>query len=264
MPYKLIAADIDGTLLDSRGELTETTAQSIRQATAQGVTFVLATGRPIQGVQGFCRRLGLRGPVITYNGAMVVDAGTHEILFRQCLRREDAETIWALGRSYGTDVYAWADDHLYGARLDGRIQEYKTISGVEPELVTDFGALAASGISKILWHDETERIGRFFRELDPAQFPETTFCPSRPWFLEFFHRRASKATALEQIGHLLGIRRDEMIAIGDGFNDLSMIRYAGLGVAMANAPDDVKRQALHVAPSNDADGVAAVIRRFCL
>ncbi len=184
MPYKLIAADIDGTLLDSRGELTEATAQAIRDATANGLTFVLATGRPIQGVEHFCRRLGLRGPVITYNGAMVVDAVTREILFRQCLRREDAETIWALGRTYETDVYAWADDHLYGARLDGRIQEYKTISGVEPELATDFGALATSGISKILWHDETARIGRFFSELNPAQFSETTFCPTRPWFLE--------------------------------------------------------------------------------
>ncbi len=264
MPYKLIAADIDGTLLDRRGQLTEATAQAIRGATANGLTFVLATGRPIQGVEGFCRRLGLRGPVITYNGAMVVNAETHEILCRQCLRREDAETIWGLGCAYGTDVYAWSDDKLYGNRLDGRIQEYKKLSGVEPELVTDFGALAESGITKILWHDGTERIGRFFRELDPARVPETTFCPSQPWFLEFFHRAVSKATALEQIGHLLGIRRGEMIAIGDGYNDLSMIRYAGLGVAMANAPDDVRRQAGHVTASNDEDGVAAVIHRFCI
>lgn len=263
MAYKLIAADIDGTLLDSRGELSEPTAQAIRDATAKGVTFVLATGRPFQGVEAFCRRLDLRGPVITYNGAMVVDAGTREILYKQCLRPEDAETIWSLAHAFKTDAYAWSYDHLYADRLDGRVQEYKLISGVEPEPVTDFGALAEAGISKILWHDETERISQFLRELDPAQFPETTHCTSRPWFLEFFHRRASKATALEQIGHLLDIRREEMIAIGDGYNDLSMIRYAGLGVAMANAPDEVQRQSPHVTLSNDSDGVAAVIRRFC-
>jgi hypothetical protein len=122
----------------------------------------------------------------------------------------------------------------------------------------------AKGINKLLWYDEIERINAFEKEMHDLLGPSVNFHTSQPFFLEFVDVNASKAIALEKLGAYYGIQREEMIAIGDGFNDLSMIEYAGLGVAMENAPEEIKRIADYVTLSNENDGVAYVIEQFIL
>lgn len=261
-PYGLVAADMDGTLLDGKGEIAEETVREIRRIVEAGVLFVVTTGRAIQGVEKYPALWGLKGPVVAYNGAMVVDAGTREILFERGLRRDDAAKIIELGRRRGTTMCIWSRHQLYGNRLDARIHEYKRLSGVEPLPVEDWEELLDRGIAKILWVDDEEAIRRAQAELVPGMFKETTACTSKPVFLEFFNSRASKAAALEFIGKLRGIRREEMMAIGDGANDLDMIRYAGMGVAMENAEEEVKRSAGFITSSNEEDGVGRAIRQF--
>ena len=260
--YRLLAADMDGTLLDSRGAIADETVREIRRISEAGVLFVVTTGRPIQGVEKYRPPLRLDGPVVTYNGAEIVDGRTRETLFERKLLRSDARRIVELGLRRGATMCIWSGNRLYGNKLDARIGEYKRLSGVEPRLVEDWETLLDRGISKILWTDEPERIREARKEVSAEAFGEVEVCTSKPVFLEFFNRRATKAAALEFIGRRHGIGREEMVAIGDGANDVDMIRYAGMGVAMGNADEAVKRAARYTTSSNDENGVASAIRRF--
>ncbi len=262
MKYKFVAVDMDGTLLNSRGEVTPATVEAIRRLADKDVVFTVSTGRPMQGVAKYKELLGLTGPVITYNGAMIVDAKDNKVLFEQGLLREDARKIWEMGQKYNTTMCVWAGNRLYGNRLDEKIHEYKKLSDVEPVLAEGIEPLLDIGITKILWYDEVERIESFLTQLSPELFCEVSYCTSKPTFLEFFSKKVSKAVAMEKIGELLGIAREEMVAIGDGLNDLSMIQYAGLGVAMGNAAKEVKENAQFITDTNDEEGVRKVLDKF--
>jgi len=148
--------------------------------------------------------------------------------------------------------------------MNERALEYAQVSKVEPQVYTDVKELIDIGVSKVLWYDEIERIKEFERRLDGLLNLTVNFYTSQPFYLEFVDQNVSKAVALEKMGEYYGITREEMIAVGDGFNDLAMIEYAGLGVAMGNAPEEVKNAADYVTLSNDEDGVAKVIEVFIL
>lgn len=264
MIYKLMAVDIDGTLLNDRGELTENTKKAIGQAVEKGLIFTIASGRPIQGIEGLNKALNLDVPFITYNGAMVVLGKSKKILYEQKLSQDDARDIIKLGKQYETAIMIWKDNRLYVPELNERVEKYKSISSVEPILVENTDKLIENGVTKILWYDEVEKIEQYQREIGKYLSDNVNFHPSRPYFLEFVDKNASKAIAMEKLGEYYGIDRSEMIAVGDGYNDLSMLEYAGLGVAMANSPDDVKEKADYITLSNEEDGVAHVIRKFIL
>lgn len=264
MQYKLIAVDIDGTLLNSKGIITEKTRSSIQRAVEKGVIFSICTGRAIQGVEGFNSLLNLDAPFITYNGAMIVMGKSKEILFEQSLSPEAARSILSIGKEVGTTIIVWSNNKLYAYELNDRVLDYKGISTVEPIIIENEEELIQSGITKILWYDEPEKLDHYQNILKDRLGDSVNYCTSKPIFLEFFDRKVSKAVAMEKIGEHFHIRREEMIAIGDGFNDLSMIEYAGLGVAMGNAPEAIKAKARYVTLSNDEDGIAHALDKFVI
>lgn len=264
MKYKLVAVDIDGTLVNNKREVTPKTKETIHKAIDKGVIFTISSGRPIQGVQLITKQLEADIPVITYNGAMVITGESRQIIYSCTMRREDAIQVERLGRERNTTIAIWADNQLFVNRADERAAKYSELSGTKPQLYEDIEELIDKGINKILWYDEVERINVFQKELRNKLNPTINYHTSQPFFLEFVDVNASKAIALEKLGEFYGIKRDEMIAIGDGFNDLSMIEYAGLGVAMENAPSEIKQAADFVTLSNENDGVAYVIEKFIL
>ncbi len=264
MKYKMIVSDMDGTLLRSDCTISSKNVDAIHKAIGQGIKFVLATGRPIQGVRDYAAKLGLSGPIITYNGAVVVDFPSEKILYEECMDRHDAELSLTLGQEYDTTMCIWSKGRLFVNKMNERADDYMKISGVEPVLVTDFSEILDDGITKILWYDTPEMIGRMPDEMAKKGFTSTTFCLSRPYFLEFFSSKASKAAALAKICEINGIAPAEVIALGDAPNDLSMLEFAGLGVAMDNALDEVKAAVNTVTKSNDEDGVAEVIENLIL
>lgn len=264
MKYKFAAADMDGTLLNNSDEITPITADTIQRAVQEGLIFSVCTGRPIQGVEKYNHILNLKAPVITYNGAMIVMSHTKEVLFEQGLEREDAAKILESGRKYNTTMCVWSKNQLYTNVLNDRIMEYRKATDVTPILIENEEELLDQGITKILWYDTIENIQKWEKEIPSDTFSSVTFCTSKPFYLEFFNKKVSKASAMERIGEHYGITREEMIGIGDGFNDLPMIEYAGLGVAMENAPDEVKEKAQYITASNECDGVAQVLETFYL
>ncbi|NLK88475.1 MAG: HAD family phosphatase [Clostridiaceae bacterium] len=262
MKYRLIAVDMDGTLLNSQGRITDKTIAAIHKAVEKGVLFTICTGRPIQGVELYYDVLDTDAPVITYNGAMIVMGRSREILYKQDLDPGDARDVLEWGKKLNTTVIAWSDNKLYANELNDRVHDYKKLSLVEPILITDEDELINNGVTKFLWYDDADRIRHFQEVLADKLSEGVTYCTSKPTFLEFFNSKVSKAVAMEKIGEHFSIRREEMVAIGDGFNDLSMIEYAGLGVAMGNAPEEIKKRAGYVTLSNDDDGIAYFIDEF--
>lgn len=264
MKYRLLAVDIDGTLLNNKREITAKTKKAIHEAIEKGIIFTISSGRPIQGVEMITKQLEVDIPVITYNGAMVITGTSKNVIYSCSMREEDVLLIERLGRERNTTMTIWSDNQLFVNRMDERAAKYSQLSGTQPKLYSDVRELLGKGINKLLWYDEVERINAFEKEMHDRVGTSVNFHTSQPFFLEFVDVNASKAIALEKLGEHFGIKREEMIAIGDGFNDLSMIEYAGLGVAMENAPEEIKRLADYVTLSNENDGVAHVIAQFIL
>lgn len=264
MKYKLIAVDVDGTLLDSNDRITEETKNAIKNCTDNGIIFTISSGRPIQGVEKLNNILNLDSPFITYNGAMVVMGKSKKILYEQKLSAQNANSVIKIGEKWGPTMFVWADNKLYANDINERTKKYSELANIEPVFVENLEDITTTGVSKVLWYDEVDRINDYLGKVGSFISEDINYHTSKPMFLEFVDKNASKAIAMEKIGEYFKISKDEMIAIGDGLNDISMIEYAGLGVAMGNAHETVKRKAKFITLTNDENGVAHVINKFIL
>ncbi len=264
MKYRLIATDMDGTLLTPNNEITAETLSAIKSAQEKGVVFTLSTGRPLQGVKKYVQQLELDCPIITYNGAVIAHSRTGEIIFSQNMDTADARKVYSLAKDKNVMFIIWSQNRLYASEISEKTHFYEGITSTKAELITDFESLLEQGITKFLWYDTPENLDKWAGELQDESLEKTTFVKSRPYFMEFFSNKVSKAVAMEKLGEYYGIDKAEMIAVGDMSNDLPMIQYAGLGVAMANAVDAVKSAADYITASNTENGVAKVIKKFVL
>ncbi|WP_303864864.1 Cof-type HAD-IIB family hydrolase [Alkalibaculum bacchi] len=263
MDYKLIAVDIDGTLLNSQGILTKKTKKAIQEAVDVGVVFVICTGRPIQGVKSLNEEINRDLPFITYNGAMVIKGKSKEILYQRSLPKNLAKEVYDIGSKWNTTMIIWSDNKLYVNHENDKAKEYsKSIN--TPYIKIDSIDEIPTEITKILWYDEPEKLSKHQADFKEKIDKRIVHHFSRPFYLEFVDEKATKGIAIQKLCEDYGFDIAQTIAIGDGYNDLSMIQEAGLGVAMENAPDDIKKHAQYITTSCDEDGVANVIYKFLL
>jgi hypothetical protein len=264
MAIKLIALDIDGTLLDSEGHLPSANAEAIAAAKARGVVVTLATARQRQMTTPLAEALNLTAPLILHSGAVV------------WLPRQDRDLVHlTIDLAHARDIAAYADAHGY--ELITTIDKETFLrcrSGKKCGLIRD-GLYALPTNLEAMTRPPT-RIAvrekraaldlhrRFARRLSDKTRMDIYFRQTEPWGLGIFNRRASKGQALAFVTQRLGLRPDEVMVMGDNPVDAEMFPYARLAVAPQNAPDAVKAQADHVAPSNDEASVAWAIARFVL
>ena len=264
MKYRLMAVDMDGTLLNDKDEITPRTEQAVKALVEKGTVFTLCTGRPLRGVKKYIDQLQLDCPVITYNGAVVVHSRTGEILFSQDMDREEALQVYNLALEKKAMFIVWSRNRLYASELSEKTEFYEGITNTKATLLENFEQLLADGITKMLWYESPETLDEYIDELKQAGLKNTTFTKSRAYFLEFFSNKTSKAVAMAKLGEYYSIPQAEMVAAGDQTNDLPMIEYAGLGVAMGNAVDSVKAAAGYITNTNVNEGVAEFIEKFLL
>lgn len=267
MKYKLIASDMDGTLLNSRSEITERTKSAITAAVDAGAYFVTATGRPLCNIRIVNDILTRDMPFIIFNGSAAYMGKSEEQLFEKFLDTTLACEAFELGQELGLAQIVWASAQLWANRVCEETIRYRDFSTTPGMRVADDLKIIANesqGISKVLWIADPALIADKRLEM-AAHFDGRLNCySSMPPFLEFVSIEASKGTALVEIGARFGIDRSEMIAVGDAYNDVPMLEYAGFSVAMGNAPDDIKAMCSFVTDTNDNDGVAAVIKKYML
>lgn len=257
---RLVAADIDGTLLDSKGRLTPATHLAVDALKSHGIPFILCTGRPVQSITGLYRELGLDSPIIAYNGAVILSGLDGKPLFRKSLLPSDTKTLLQWAEEKGITAIAWHEAKLYAVKMNQKVMDYAMLSDSIPLVLEGEEDLYREGASKILFYEQPEDLISHQESLREVLPPTINMHTSRPFFLEFVHADVSKGLALKMLGKLLDIPREQMMAVGDGFNDLSMIMYAGLGVAMGNAPREIQDKAAFVTRSCDDDGLAYAIQ----
>lgn len=263
MPYRFLALDLDDTLLNEEGRISPRNRAAVRAAQARGVVVTLATGRMYRSARVFAEELGLVVPLITYNGALVKDNAGQVYLDRP-LPLTAARIALNVAREHDIHVNLFLDDELYVDRDDEWTERYRKSSGVTPRFVPDLADVLTRAPNKVLLIAEPERLHSLRPELTARLGSEARITSSKPTFLEIIHPEVSKRSGIEYLLAFFGLRPEEAIAVGDNYNDLEMLDLAGLGVAMGNAPPEVKAKADYVTASNIEDGVAQVIERFIL
>lgn len=268
MSVKLIAIDMDGTLLNEHSELNPATIEAVHAAQAQGIKVVLCTGRPLNGVNPFIKQLGLTGDdeyVITFNGAM---AQTVEgrIITTLTITHDDYIDIEALSRKLGIHCHVESEDHIYTANAD--ISPYTVGESALVQMPIRYrspNAMPADlPIVKCMFIDTPDVLGPAIKKV-PAEFHDRYYIvQSEPYFLELMNKQASKGRTLKVLAERLNLTPDEVMAIGDQGNDLSMIDYATNSVAMGNAIPEVKAHAKYETKTNVEDGVAHAINTWAL
>lgn len=263
MPYRFLALDLDDTLLNDKGHISPRNSAAIRAAQARGVVVTLATGRMYRSARVFAEELGVVVPLITYNGALVKDNAGRVYLDRP-LPLTAARIALNVARKHDVHVNLFLDDELYVDRDDEWTERYRRSSGVNPHFVSDLEDVLTRAPNKVLFIAEPERLQSLRPELTARLGSEARVTSSKPTFLEIIHPEVSKRSGIEYLLAFFGIRPEEAVAVGDNYNDLEMIDLAGLGVAMGNAPPEVKAKADYITASNTEDGVAQVIEKFIL
>lgn len=266
MGIKLLALDLDDTLLDSGLRVAPDCITAIQAARARGVRVTISTGRMYQSALPYARQLEIDVPLITYQGAWVKNSLTEEILYHKPLEYEMSKQTMEFFREFGVHYHSYYNDELCMEQLSEEGNYYSRLAGVKPLIVGDLIAeldrneamkiMAITDNKKVLLEIESELRTRLGQSLYITR--------SKPYFLEVMSRQASKANALEFIANHYGIDRKEVMAVGDSYNDIDMIEWAGVGVAMGNAFNSVKEAADFVTTTNDEAGVAEAIRRFIL
>ncbi len=272
MEYKLIALDLDGTLLDDSENISEKNIQTIKKAKEKGTRIILTTGRSYRSAKKYINQLNLNDPVITFNGALIhnKDKIIHKIVIDDSLVKDII--IFLKDLDFAPIVYP--DDNLKYYETLGTFKNefYDFSKGYEKELVK------VKDITKIDWKNvlrisviaEKPDIAFLHSELkkrygSKIKTVDTFFFIWGFWIFEILPAECSKSNALSFICDLYKIKREEVIAVGDNNNDLDMINWAGLGVAMKNSLDNIFREADYVTEnSNNEDGVAEVIEKFIL
>ena len=267
MSIKLIAIDIDGTLVDPEFKITPEVKAAITEAREQGVKIVLCTGRPFPGVKRYIKELDLdqdEDYVITYNGSLVLSTATNEVLVSHTLDYSDFVRINELADKFNVHTHGIDNEAIYTANKD--ISIFTTRESFITTMPIRYRSLAELPedklFTKIMFIDQPELLDILIPAI-PAQFHEDyVIVRSEPHFLEVLNKDAGKASALAELAALLNIDAENIMAIGDNENDLSMIEYAGVGVAMGNAVDKVKEAADFITKSNAESGVAHAIRTY--
>jgi Cof subfamily protein (haloacid dehalogenase superfamily) len=263
MNYRLIATDIDGTLLDDEGNLPANTYQAAAYLEEKGIRLVLCTGRPLLGVLKIYDDLKLTSPVVTNNGAMVYLSKNGPLIHNETMSIDDALHVIALNDIFNCTICMWHNNILYVSQLNKYAYDYASITGVTPLLLDQIDLRKCdNGPTKFVFTDTLEKITSIRETAAKLSPSSVTAVTTRPYFLEFFSSSISKATALSKISEALGIKREQIISVGDGFNDIDMLDYAGFAVAAGNSHDEVKKHADMIACSNNEGVIAYIVENL--
>ncbi|WP_411167458.1 Cof-type HAD-IIB family hydrolase [Clostridium sp. MB05] len=273
---RVIIMDVDGTLTNSKKVVTEKTKNALIKAQEAGAILVLASGRPTSGLMDLASELKMNennGLLVSFNGSKVVDCQTNEVLFNETMSIEEGQAVLEHMKNFDVKPMIDKGNYMYvndvfnnEVMYNGspfNIIQYEARGGkfklCEKE---DLAAFADYPLNKILTAGDPEYLQENYKEM-MEPFKDTLSCMfTAAVYFEFTAKGIDKAKALDSVLIPMGYKKEEMIAFGDGHNDASMVKYAGIGVAMANAVDDLKAIADEVTLSNEEDGIAYTLDKY--
>ena len=268
MNRKLLVLDLDGTLTNSKKEVTQYTKDTIRKMQNQGHIVAIATGRPTPGAWPVADELNLRetgGYILSYNGGKITDCKTEEVIFEQTLSPKITKELFRLADELELCLLTYDKTGILVNKIHNEYIDIEArINKLPVKHIEDMANYIDFPVVKCLGTIDHELAPDVMKKYEEKFGDVLSVGRSEPYFIELMPKGIDKAASIERLCQKIGITRENVIACGDGFNDISMIEYAGLGVAMSNAQEVVKKAADYITASNDEDGVAKVIEKFIL
>ncbi|GEP19649.1 sugar-phosphatase [Pediococcus argentinicus] len=268
MSIKIVAIDMDGTLLNDQSKISEDNLKALNAASAKGVKIVLCTGRPLIGVTPYLKQINFKNPdeyAITYNGAFAQNLNG-DVLINHTLTFDDYLAAEKLSHELGTHLHVDGRNHIYTANKN--ISPYTIGESFLVQMPIRYRAVEEMNpkleIPKVMFIDHPDILEKAKPTILEHFGENYSIVQSEPFFIEMMHKNVSKGNAVKELVEHLGLSQENVLTLGDQGNDLSMIEYAGTGVAMENAIPAVKKIAQHVTASNNESGVARAIEKFVL
>jgi Cof subfamily protein (haloacid dehalogenase superfamily) len=271
MKYKLICVDMDGTLLNSEKKISRRTVDAVKKAYEKGIHIAICTGRLFTSAEYYADLLGIKTPIISANGAYIREKDRDEVIYKSTLGKENCRKILSIVKEYGLCPNFHTPDSIITDKVDSPYSSYMKLGSNAPEnrninikIVENWEEIFEKyedEITKCITVDsDLSKLRAAKEELLAIDGLEVV--SSFTTNFEVMLKGVSKGRAVEILAGYYNFNREEVICIGDNENDESMIKYAGLGVAMGNSEDSIKKIADYITDSNNEDGVAKVIEKF--
>ena len=268
-PYKLIAVDLDGTLVKSNQSISQHTIETLVRAQEAGIKVAVASGRPTFGTQHAANALRLNefgGYIMSYNGGEIYDWQQKKLIYSKMLDKQVIPYIYTYAQEHGMGIMTYIGSEVVSEVEDNPYIFHSSMRNRMPiRLVPDFVTAAQEAdVVKCIIVGDPIPLQEMEKELQKALKGQANVFRSEPFFLEIVPLGIDKAKGLEILLSKIGLCKEELMAFGDGYNDTPMLAYAGLGIAMGNAHDEIKKAADFVTLSNEDDGVAFAVEKFIL
>jgi len=269
MDYKMIVLDLDGTLTNREKKISPRNREALMEAQKRGKIVVLASGRPTQGVAPLAKELELGkygSYILSFNGGLITNSSTGQAVVSALLPLSVNRRVVELAEEHRVNILTYEGDSIITSKKEDPYVELEAgINHMNVREIRNMGEYVEHlQVPKFLMVDDGGYLSTVEPKVKAALGRDFSVYRSEPFFLEILPKGIDKAQRLEVLLGILGISREEMIACGDGYNDLTMIKYAGLGVAMENAVFPVRKAADYITASNNEDGVALVVEKFLL
>lgn len=265
---KVLVLDIDGTLTNSEKQITPSTKAGLQEIMKRGHKVILASGRPTPGMRRYEEELELDqydGYLLSFNGAKIVSSKSGKIVYQQTLPLSILPKLYSFARDNGCGLVTYQGDDIISAfEPDDYIELESRINGMPVHVVEDFVGYVDFDINKCLMTAPPDITPVLEKQLKEKCGSVANIYRSEAFFIEIMPEHVDKANSLDHMLKSMGLTKDNAICCGDGFNDITMIQYAGLGVAMENAKPEVKEAADYITASNDEDGLVEVIDKFIM
>lgn len=266
MEYKIIFLDIDGTLTNSKKVITDKTRESLLDLQKRGIILAIASGRPGKGVYPSAEALKLAeygGYILPFNGGQIINCKTKEKVYQNNLTRETVEEAYKLSKKYNVELITYYKDKILSETDDNKYLEIESrINNMEVCKVDNLPAALNEMPVKCLMLGDGDYMEKIEPDIRKHLENNANIFRSEPFFVEVMPKGIDKAAAIEHLIEKIGIRREETMAFGDGYNDISMLSYAGMGIAMRNGCEQTRAIADYVCDSNDDDGIAKAVKLF--
>lgn len=268
MNKKILVLDIDGTLVTSTKDISPETKKKLIEIQEMGHIVMLASGRPSPGMLRYAKELEFEkfgGYILSYNGACIINCKTGEIVHEEILPGEVIPQLYDFAMEHGCGLVTYRDGVVLSATdMDEFIEIETRINTMPFKKIDNFVEYVDFNVYKCLMTAPPEEAEKHVTLLQERFSDQLTIFRSEPFFIEIMPKDIDKSTSLTHMLERIGMKREDAICCGDGYNDLTMISYAGVGVAMGNARDEVKAVADYITKTNDEDGLVEVIEKFIL
>lgn len=262
---KLVATDIDGTILKDNGEYSEGVKNCITDMQKKGIKVVIVTGRMYAGAKQVAEKLNLKDAIVSYQGGLIKEnCLSNKTLYETCIPKEDAKLVLDWAKQNNIHINLYINDILYVENDNETIQKYAKRQNLEYK-VYNFNDLELDNINKILAinYNDADMVTSWVKECQ-QKFPHLYIIKSTPYFCEFSTKKATKACAVQFLKGYYNINDNEVLAIGDQDNDIELLKAGGISIAMGNGTEELKKYADFITDTVENDGFVKAMEKFVL